>query len=57
MKVKHLKIAVCGQTTPGKRLICNGLLGKEIIQEGEWGGGGITPVVLTVMPMKFLTGT
>ena len=36
MEVKHLKIAVCGQTTPGKKLICNGLLGKEIIQEGDW---------------------
>ena len=34
MEVKHLKIAVCGHTTPGKRLICNGLVGKEIIQEG-----------------------
>ena len=36
MEVKHLKIAVCGQTTPGKRLTCNGLLGKEIIQEGSY---------------------
>ena len=37
MELKHLKMAVCGQTTPGKRLICNGLLGKEIIPEGDWG--------------------
>ena len=31
-----MKIVVCGHTTPGKRLICNGLLGKEIIPEGGW---------------------
>ena len=37
MDAKHLKIAVCGHITPGKRLICNGLLGKEIIQEGDGG--------------------
>ena len=35
MEVKRLKIAVCGHTTPGKRLICNGLLGREIIQEAD----------------------
>ena len=36
MEVKQIKIVVCGHTTPGKRLICNGLLGKEIIPEGGW---------------------
>ena len=34
MDVKHLKIAICGHTAPGKRMICNGLVGKEIIQGG-----------------------
>ena len=31
-----MKNVVCGQTNFGKRLICNGLLGKEIIQAGGW---------------------